>query len=43
MDVAVLSARQDLPDVLVTALTTVGLRMATVGRQRTLARYRDAR
>jgi DNA-binding transcriptional regulator YbjK len=39
VDVAMLSAGQDLPAVLATALTTVGVRMATVERQRTLARY----
>lgn len=39
VNAAVLAAGQDLPAVLVTVLTTVGVRMATVERQRTLARY----
>ena len=39
MDAAVLSAGQDLPTVLAEVLTAVGVRMATVERQRTLARY----
>jgi DNA-binding transcriptional regulator YbjK len=39
VDVTLLSAERDLPAVLATVLTTVGVRMATVERQRTLARY----
>ena len=39
VDAAVLSAGPDLPAVLATVLTTVGVRMATIERQRTLARY----
>ena len=39
VDAAVPTAGQDLPAVLAAALTTVGVRMATVERQRTLARY----
>ena len=39
VNAAVLAAGQDLPAVLATVLTTVGVRMATVERQRTLARY----
>ncbi len=39
VDAAVLNAGRDLPAVLAAALTTVGVRMATVERQRTLARY----
>ena len=39
VDVTLLSAERDLPAVLATVLTTVGVRMATIERQRTLARY----
>jgi DNA-binding transcriptional regulator YbjK len=39
VDAAALNAGQDLPAVLAAVLTTVGVRMATVERHRTLARY----